>query len=129
MANLHVSEKSNASGYGLPEAFGFPLRSHTCTFIFMRHHVKKLLRSFGYDLSRVPANRFDVTADALSLLQSFGYAPRVIVDAGANMGDWTRMAFSIFPGATYHLIEPQLGCHASLRSLAQEYRATCTRSR
>ncbi len=86
----------------------------------MRHHVKKLFRSFGYDLSRVPSNRFNVIADALSLLQSFGYAPRVIVDAGANMGDWTRMAFSIFPAATYHLIEPQPGCHTGLRALAQE---------
>ncbi len=42
------------------------------------------------------------------------------MDAGANMGDWTRMAVKSFPDATYHLIEPQPGCHASLRSLAQE---------
>jgi FkbM family methyltransferase len=88
--------------------------------IFVRRHLNQLLRRFGYNVSRVPANRFDATADALYLLRSFGYTPRVIVDAGANMGEWTRMVYPIFPGATYHLIEPQPGCHASLRSLARE---------
>jgi hypothetical protein len=29
----------------------------------------------------------------------------VILDASANMGEWTRMVYSIFPGAMYHLIE------------------------
>jgi FkbM family methyltransferase len=88
--------------------------------ILVRLHLNKLLRRFGYNVSRVPANRFDATADSLNLLRSFGFTPRVIVDAGANMGEWTRMVYSIFPSATYHLIEPQPGCHASLRSLVSE---------
>lgn len=86
------------------------------------HLLNELFRHLGYRISRVPASRFDGICDALLLLQSFGYAPRVIVDAGANMGEWTRMAHGIFPGATYHLIEPQPGCHESLRKLALEIR-------
>ncbi len=86
----------------------------------MRRRLNKLIRRSGYQVCRVPANRFDATSDALSLLRSFGYTPRVIVDAGANMGEWTRMAHPIFPDAIFHVIEPQPGCHASLRSLMRE---------
>jgi FkbM family methyltransferase len=97
----------------------FPRKSRYI-FVVVRSHLKQLLHRFGYDLSRVPANRFDATADTLLLLRSLGYTPSVIVDAGANAGDWTRMARRVFPAATYHLIEPQPGCHEGLRSLTQQ---------
>lgn len=89
-------------------------------YILVSVRLNNLLRRFGYVVSRVPANRFEATADALYLLRSFGFAPRVIVDAGANMGEWTRMAYPMFPAATFHLVEPQPGCHAGLRSLVRE---------
>ena len=69
-------------------------------------------------MSRGPANRFDAVIDILELLRRHGYCPRVIIDAGANVGDWTRMARRIFPDAVYHLIEPQAECAPQLTALA-----------
>jgi FkbM family methyltransferase len=82
--------------------------------------IKKLLKSCGCRISRAPANRFDAITDTLELLHSYGYCPRVIIDAGANIGGWTRMARQIFPNAVYHLIEPQPGCAPDLAALAAE---------
>ena len=58
--------------------------------------------------------------DALLLLRGAGYAPRVVVDAGANVGEWTRLARSVFSEAAFHLIEPQPACLAALEQLARE---------
>ena len=40
------------------------------------------------------------------LLLRLGFAPRHVVDVGANRGNWTRIAFKYFPDAVYTL-EPQ----------------------
>ena len=36
-----------------------------------------------------------------------GFAPKHIIDVGANRGLWTRTALQYFPDAHYTLIEPQ----------------------
>jgi len=41
------------------------------------------------------------------LLRRLGFAPRHVVDVGANRGNWTRAAFKYFPNAVYSLVEPQ----------------------
>src|SRR5262249_20010845 len=41
------------------------------------------------------------------LLRRMGFAPRHVVDVGANRGYWTRAAFKYFPNAVYTLVEPQ----------------------
>jgi FkbM family methyltransferase len=105
---------------GFPESSCLRFAQGRYIFNVMRRHLKRFLRRFGYNVSRLPANRFDATADALLLLRSFGYTPRVIVDAGANMGEWTRMVSRIFPSATFHLIEPQPGCLPNLLSVVRE---------
>jgi FkbM family methyltransferase len=63
---------------------------------------------------------------AIGLIRSFledikarGFAPRGLLDIGANVGDWTRMALSIFPDLRFVLIEPQREMRASLESLAE----------
>jgi FkbM family methyltransferase len=66
----------------------------------------------------LPASRFQAMGETLEWLQSSGYAPRVVIDAGANVGDWTRLASAIFPHAVYHLVEPQPECHPHLEALA-----------
>lgn len=68
------------------------------------------LSRLGYSVHRWPVNRFDGMRDALRLLRQMGYAPRVIIDCGANVGRWTRMAREVFPGALVHLVEPQPAC-------------------
>jgi FkbM family methyltransferase len=57
--------------------------------------------------------------DALLLLRRAGYFPGVIIDAGANVGNWTRLARSVFRDATVHLVEPQPACRRALDDLSR----------
>lgn len=83
-----------------------------------RAAVRRMFEAAGLTLHRWPANRFDGMRDALTLLRRSGYAPKVVIDCGANVGQWSRLALSIFPDAAFHLIEPQPVCGAPLRGLA-----------
>jgi FkbM family methyltransferase len=58
--------------------------------------------------------------DSLFMLQRAGYAPRLIIDGGANIGLWGRMAGRIFPNAAIHAIEPQPACRPALEHLARQ---------
>ena len=48
------------------------------------------------------------------LLRQLGFAPRHVVDVGANRGFWTRAAFKYFRDPVYTLVEPQdqLRCYS-----------------
>lgn len=85
----------------------------------LRDWLRAGLKSCGYSVHRWPANRFDGTADALLLLRGNGYTPRVVIDAGANVGNWTRLARSVFGEANVHMIEPQPACRAVLEDLVR----------
>jgi len=50
-------------------------------------------------------------------LQRLNFAPRHIVDVGANRGGWSRTALRYFPDAHYTLVEPQPGMLAQLQDL------------
>jgi FkbM family methyltransferase len=50
------------------------------------------------------------------LLRQLGFAPRHVVDVGANRGTWTRAAFKYFRDPFYTLVEPQ----DHLRSYSQD---------
>jgi FkbM family methyltransferase len=50
------------------------------------------------------------------LLRQLGFAPRHVVDVGANRGMWTRDAFKYFRDPVYTLVEPQ----DHLRSYSQD---------
>ncbi len=86
----------------------------------MKEFLKRTCRTAGYRIERWrPANRFNAMTDALELLRLRGFRPRVVIDAGANVGDWTRMALDVFPEAAVHLIEPQPVCQPALDRLAR----------
>jgi FkbM family methyltransferase len=53
--------------------------------------------------------------DVLRLLAARGYAPRVVIDCGANVGQWLDVADRVFPGTSCHAIEPQPKCAEALR--------------
>jgi FkbM family methyltransferase len=53
----------------------------------------------------------------LLLMQSLGFEPRVVIDAGANVGRWATMAREIFPHAKVHMVEPQPACASTLNAL------------
>lgn len=84
-----------------------------------RKGIQRLAARAGYHIGRMPPNRFEATEDVLTALEQHGFHPTVVIDAGANMGDWTRFARALFPMAECHLIEPQPGCRASLTDLEQ----------
>jgi FkbM family methyltransferase len=76
--------------------------------------LRRMIAALGWTVHRWPANRFDAMEDALTLLGSRGYAPKAIVDVGANRGTWTDLASRIFPHARFHLVEPQRACAPAL---------------
>jgi FkbM family methyltransferase len=82
-----------------------------------RKGIQRLAAKAGYHIGRMPPNRFEATEDVLTALERHGFHPTVVIDAGANMGDWTRFARTLFPMAECHLIEPQPACRASLADL------------
>jgi FkbM family methyltransferase len=55
-------------------------------------------------------------------LAKCGFSPRRIVDGGANVGDFAKLATSLFPAATVHLVEPQPACCDALAQLALDNR-------
>lgn len=81
---------------------------------------KSLLKQTPYRVVRSQAlNRFDATAETLARMRLNGYRPRQVVDGGANVGGFARLARSIYPEARIHLVDPQPACAAALRSLAE----------
>jgi FkbM family methyltransferase len=81
--------------------------------------LRPVLGLVGYSLHRWPTNRFDGMQNALLLLRRSRYSPRIIIDAGANVGNWTRTARSVFHHGTIHLVEPQPACRGALDDLSR----------
>jgi FkbM family methyltransferase len=68
--------------------------------------IESLLARRGYRLVRSPSGAYGLEY-FFPLLRRLGFAPKHIVDVGANWGYWTRAAFKYFPNAVYTLVEPQ----------------------
>jgi FkbM family methyltransferase len=80
--------------------------------------ARHMVRRAGYVIQRWPGNRFDAMDAALEMLAARGYAPRIVIDGGANRGQWFGIASAVFPGAAFHLIEPQDFCWPYLERAA-----------
>ncbi len=88
--------------------------------------VKSLLKRgskrLGYRITRWrAANRFQAVEDTLESLRRLGYAPRTIIDGGANKGQWAGLVLEVFPEARFHLVEPQPACRGALEQLAAKF--------
>jgi FkbM family methyltransferase len=71
--------------------------------------IQSILGKFGLRVVRIqdgpqPSEGLD---PFFSLLERLGFAPKHILDIGANRGNWTRTAIRHFPNARYTLVEPQ----------------------
>jgi FkbM family methyltransferase len=89
----------------------------------LKEAVRSGMLRLGYRVTRVrPQNRFQAMDEVLLRLRNSGFQPRVVIDAGANVGQWARLAQAVFPGAEFHLIEPQPGCATALHKLAEQRR-------
>jgi FkbM family methyltransferase len=82
--------------------------------------VKWGLTKTPFRIIRVPLNRFQAIEECLAHLKGLGYAPGIIVDGGAHLGEFSAMAEVIFPGAAIHMIEPQPACQNALVALAEK---------
>ncbi len=76
-----------------------------------RSVVKRGLARLGIDVKRVGSfaqtGGIGVMSTFLADLHARGLRCNVVLDVGANRGDWTRLAHSVFPEARFVLIEPQ----------------------
>jgi len=75
----------------------------------MKRLIHFVLAKFGFRIVRIED---DSTASQglrpfFALLKRFGFAPKHILDIGANHGFWTRDAIKFFPDARYTMVEPQ----------------------
>lgn len=95
----------------------------------MKAFIKNMLRSIGYEIvpyelgviagsDRRPICNFEAF---LEDIKTRCFSPRLILDVGANRGDWTRMAKDVFPEASFLLIEPQIEMRQSLNDLCSEF--------
>lgn len=86
----------------------------------MKRIIQSILKPFGLRLARLekpqPAFGLDVL---FGLLKRFGFAPKQIIDVGANHGNWTRKAIEYFPDANYTLLEPQESLECHVRDLVE----------
>jgi FkbM family methyltransferase len=79
----------------------------------MKRAIHSLLKTFGYRVVRIEdgaaagPRASEQLRPFLAGLKGLGFAPRHIVDVGANHGLWTREAIGVFPDAHYTLVEPQ----------------------
>ena len=88
----------------------------------IKRAIRRLLARLGYRLVRADtANRFDAMALALAGLRRRGFEPGLVIDVGANQGQWSRLARPLFPGARFLLLEPQPACAKALRALTADW--------
>ena len=57
----------------------------------------------------------------LENIKQNGFAPQTIIDIGANVGDWSRMAYQVFPSARFFMIDGNPDNEPSLRNSASGF--------
>ena len=82
--------------------------------------AQRLFRWCGLNLARFPGNRFDAMPDVPLRLAHMGFEPTLIIDVGANRGQWATVVSGVFPRVPLHMIEPQAACQADLAALVAQ---------
>lgn len=85
--------------------------------VALKSAIKSVCGAFGLEVNRTSVRRamkpgsaqrgIGEVANFLEDIRARGFVPRGIIDVGANQGDWSRLALSIFPGTPIIMIEPQ----------------------
>lgn len=84
----------------------------------MKSLLKAVLNKTPYRVvRRSRGNRFTAIEDALTSMKARGFSPRIIIDGGANVGDFSALSLHHFPEVMVHAFEPQPGCQADLERL------------
>jgi len=61
---------------------------------------------YGYELMRLIKSDSELKA-FLGKIKLLGFQPGVILDIGANRGEWSQTVKSVFASSTFYMIEPQ----------------------
>jgi FkbM family methyltransferase len=85
----------------------------------MKNFVQSVFGRLGYRITKIDSVwKANQGIDHLfSLVKGLGFAPKHVMDVGANHGEWTRTALRYFPAAEYTLIEPQVHLRAHVQDL------------
>jgi FkbM family methyltransferase len=87
----------------------------------LRNFIRWIMGKLGLRLIRTKNIKYLCSCDALedffSSLRTLGFAPKHIIDVGANHGVWTRTAIKYFPDAQYTLVEPQERLRSHIQDL------------
>ena len=88
----------------------------------MKQLLKRIIRHTPYRVIRkTHANRFGAIDETLSSLVNRGFAPKIIFDGGANVGEFALLARRIFGDEPeIHMFEPQPACAPILEKLTQQ---------
>ena len=91
--------------------------------------VRRAVFHYGYNIARDEHDKFAFLFSSgheihLRALAQSGFAPRLIVDIGANSGEWTRTALSVWPEARALMVEPNALHANALQALAGALNAT-----
>jgi FkbM family methyltransferase len=72
-----------------------------------KRFVKKFFQVFGFDVSfQKPVQHVDPMKEGLQRLAQLGLKFNTIVDVGAAIGSWSLMAKTLWPNASFLLVEP-----------------------
>jgi FkbM family methyltransferase len=85
---------------------------------FFAELAKRALSYTGYRISRSAPNRFDAMSSCLETLKRQGFHPNRVIDCGAHIGDFSRVASALFPDAQIDLVDPQPAVREPLRAFA-----------
>lgn len=94
----------------------------------MKSPIRAAFRVFGFDIHPIQASQpitpvveTSPIGDLSSFfkdLQTHNFVPKGIIDVGANYGNWTSHALSVFPNAEVIMVEPQDEMEPILKQLA-----------
>ncbi|MGG6269238.1 FkbM family methyltransferase [Leptolyngbya sp. AN03gr2] len=89
----------------------------------LKHLSKTLTQQLGYDITS-RRSHLRPAGDMVFMLETLkerGLKVQWILDVGANKGEWSRMAKSVFSQANCFLIEPQLELQSKLDQFCQQF--------
>jgi FkbM family methyltransferase len=79
--------------------------------------MRTLLRRLVF---REPADNDAEMRRAIARLRAAGFQPAAVIDVGAHVGAWSRLAHGVFPDADYHLVEADPEKRAALGAVAAQ---------
>ena len=79
----------------------------------MKKCVNKFFSSFGFELVRLESEQkknyhhaMPSCEERLKHTKTLGFMPKQVIDAGAFVGNWTKMVAAIFPESRFTVVEP-----------------------